>query len=327
VTALRLADAQTGWAGGEGWIAATKDGGRDWGVQYAGKGTIRQIFALDDLEAWAVVADDSSLLSTTDGGKHWTAAGKVPNASFLHFVSKTEAYIGNAKTTDGGKSWTTLPIPEHTIGDAYFHDARNGWVVSQAGGTIEVQRTKDGGKSWTTVMSRISAASLTGAVIRSAGEDDAWVLGIGDSGMSQTSYSLFHTENGGREWRTVIANSTAGAGPAPGFSSDYAGGPRNAGAGPGALYVVSPKVAYMGGVCHACDKSNTIGWTTDGGKTWKQSDAAFEGYGEQLLAIADERHGWWICTDNAAPSVMYTTADGGAHWDKVYTFDKPDAKK
>lgn len=327
VTAVRLADAQQGWAGGDGWIAGTNDGGSHWNVQYTGTGTIRQIFALNGQDAWAVVADSSNLLSTSDGGKHWTAAGKVPNNAFLHFVSKTEAYSGNSKTTDGGKSWTTLPIPDHTVGDAYFHDAANGWAVTQAKDAIEVKRTKDGGKSWTTVMSKKYAGSLNGALIRSAGTDDAWIECIGDSGMTQTSYSLFHTEDGGKQWQTVIANSTAGGGPAPGFPSDYTGGPKNTGAGPGALYVVNPKVAYMGGVCNACDKPNTIGWTTDGGKTWVNGDAAFEGYGTQQLAIADEKHGWWICTDNAAPSVMYTTSDGGKHWNKVHTFDKPDSKK
>ncbi|MFZ7102718.1 MAG: hypothetical protein ACOWWO_08670 [Peptococcaceae bacterium] len=104
---------------------------------------------------------------------------------------------------------------------------------------------------------------------------------------------------------------------------DYNAGPANAGASPGPLYVVNTKVAFMGGQCQPCDKPNTIGWTIDGGKTWTNGEAEFEGHGQQLLAIADAACGWWICTDYAEPSVMYTTSDGGRHWQKVHAFDRP----
>ncbi|RKN85742.1 hypothetical protein [Paenibacillus ginsengarvi] len=330
VTAVRLADAKSGWLGGDGWIAHTDDGGQTWSPQYSGKGTVRQLFALNGREAWAVIEEGTGdsvksrkLLATKDGGKTWTAAGTVPNGGFLHFISQETAFSANAKTTDGGKTWTTLAIPEHTKGDAYFHDAGNGWAVTQQGDTITVKRTADGGKSWQDVLSKPIVAAVTDAVIRSAGANDAWVELVGESGMTQTSYALFHTKDGGKEWQTVIANSTAGGGPAPGFPMGHTGGPKNGGSKPGALYVVSPDVAFMGGQCPACDKPNTIGWTTDGGRTWVTGETALPGYGPQLLAIADAKSGWWINTDNSEPAVMYTTADGGQSWHKVHTFEKP----
>ncbi len=328
VTAVRLADPASGWVGGEGWIARTDDGGQKWQVQYQDAGTVYQLFALDSQKAWAALSsdrdklNDGCLLCTVDGGTHWTPVGMLPNPGFFHFVSPEQVFCANAQSTDGGKTWTTLPIPPKTVGDAYFHDADHGWAVTQPKkDRIEVRRTTDGGKSWQVVMSRKTAGPLCGAIIRSAGRDDAWVECIGDSGMSQTSYSLFHTSDGG--WLTVIADSTAGAGPAPGFPLGYNEGPRNAGASPGTLYVVNTKVAFMGGQCQACDNPNTIGWTTDGGKTWTNGEAEFGGHGQQLLAIADAACGWWICTDYAEASVMYTTSDGGKHWQKVYTFDRP----
>ncbi|MEF3304141.1 WD40/YVTN/BNR-like repeat-containing protein [Paenibacillus sp. GYB003] len=333
VTAVRLADPLSGWIGGNGWIARTEDGGKTWSPQYSGSGTVRQLFALNGQEAWATIAADGAsesdkagdrrLLATKDGGNTWTAAGTVPNGGFLHFVSPSEAFSANAKTTDGGRTWTQLPVPDQTVGDAYFHDAKNGWAVTQQKDTISVKRTTDGGESWQTVMSKKTVAMLTGTVIRSAGADDAWVLLVGESGMTQTSYSLFHTQDGGKTWQTVLANSTAGGGPAPGFPIDHSEGPKNGGSKPGALYVVSPNVAFMGGQCMACDKPNTIGLTTDGGKTWVNREPAYAGYGEQRLAFADAKHGWWILTDNAEPAVMYTTADGGVSWTKVHTFEKP----
>lgn len=333
ITAVRLADPKSGWIGGEGWIARTDDGGKTWSTQYSGGGgTVSQLFALNGQEAWATLggADAAAgaqtarkLLRTQDGGKTWTEAGTVPNAGFLHFVSKDEAYSANAKTTDGGKTWTALSVPEQVVGDAYFHDALNGWAAAQEKDMIKVIRTTDGGKTWQSVMSKRTVAQLTGTLIRSAGANDAWVELIGESGMTQTSYSLFHTTDGGQSWQTVIANSTAGGGPAPSFPIDHSDGPENAGSKPGALYVVDPNVAFMGGQCPACDKPNTIGWTTDGGKTWTNGEAAFPGYGEQLLAIADAKHGWWICTDRVEAAVMYTTADSGKSWQTAHTFEKP----
>jgi hypothetical protein len=139
-----------------------------------------------------------------------------------------------------------------------------GWAVTQSAKALEVKTTLDGGQTWQNVMTRKLFSSLNGILIRSNGADDAWIECIGDSGMTQTSYSLFHTKDGGKQWQTVIANSTAGGGPAPGFPTDYNKGPINTGSKPGALYVVNPDVAYMGGQCPACDKPNTIGWTTDG---------------------------------------------------------------
>jgi photosystem II stability/assembly factor-like uncharacterized protein len=323
VTAVRLADAKSGWIGGNGWIAHTDDSGAKWQVQYEGKGDVKQLFALNGKEAWASVGTEGSLLSTKDGGQHWASVGKMPNAAFFHFVSNGEAFSGNAHTVDGGVKWTNMPVPEGTTGDAYFHDASNGWAVKQGKGTVEVVRTQDGGKTWNTVMSRNNAANLTGAVIRSAGANDAWIELIGESGMTQTSYSLFHTKDGGKTWQTVLANSTAGGGPAPGIPAGDTAGPKNTGSKPGPLYVVSPDVAFMGGQCPSCDKPNSVGWTKDGGKTWVNGKETFTGYGELLLGMADANQGWLITNDNEQPSVMYTTGTGGVNWTKVHTFDAP----
>ncbi|MCP1358868.1 hypothetical protein [Aneurinibacillus migulanus] len=323
VTAVRSADSQSGWIGGEGWIAKTENGGESWNVQYRGTGTINQLFALNGKDVWATLGQGSKLLGSTNGGRNWTVAGKVPNDGFLHFVSKEEGFSANERTTDGGKTWTPLPIPKYTVGDAYFHDREHGWAVTQGKDEIEVKRTIDGGKTWRIVMSRKTVEPLSNALIRSAGTDDAWIECIGGSGMTQTSYSLFHTSNGGQNWQTVLANSTAGGGPAPGFPMDYTAGPKNAGSQPGPLYVVNRKVTFMGGRCMACDKPNTIGWTKDGGKTWVNGNQSFDGYGEELVAFADADHGWLICTDNTKPSEMYTTSDGGKHWRKTYTFERP----
>lgn len=328
VTALRLADFQSGWAGGEGWIARTDNGGKSWTKQLEHKYIVNQLFALNRNEAWAALDIGDSkglqLLHTTNGGKRWITDGSVPNHDFLHFVTSKEAFSGNARTTDGGHTWTTLKVPDSIAGDAYFHDRNNGWAVTQGTNKFNIMRTTDGGKTWRSAMSRATVSPVTGVVIRSAGNNDAWVELIGDSGMSQTSYSLFHTADGGRTWIPVLANNQAGSGPAPGYEMDKPTKvPHNKGAGPGTLYVVNSQTAFMGGKCMACDLPNTMGKTLDGGKTWVNLPAEFAGYGEQYIAAADAKHIWWINSDNTESSIMYTSSDGGRNWNKTYTFAKP----
>lgn len=322
VTAVRVASPDSGWVGGNGWLAKTVNGGKEWKIQYTGKGTIHQIYALDSQQAWASIEEDMSLLSTTDGGLTWLKSSSVPELGFLHFVTTNEGYSANEKTVDGGKTWTKLHVPAGIVGDAYFHDKDHGWAVTQTKDAFQVDRTVDGGKTWKPVMTRKLESELN-AIIRSAGMNDAWIELIGDSGMTQTSYSVFHTTDGGSHWQTVIANSTAGGGPAPGFPSSYTDGPNNKGNSPGPLYVVDPKTAFMGGQCMACDMPNSVGWTHDGGKSWVNGKQTFAGFSAELLAMANEQQGWLITTDSIKPSVLYSTANGGVKWDKVYTFAVP----
>ncbi|RKP53236.1 hypothetical protein D7Z26_14985 [Cohnella endophytica] len=327
VTALRLADFKTGWAGGEGWIARTDDGGATWQPQTYPASTVKQLFALNNREVWATVGAGSpglELLHSKDGGNNWNNAGTVPNDGFLHFASSNEAFSGNARSTDGGKTWTEYKLPDNTVNNAYFHDRDNGWAVTYDKDKIHFMRTVDGAKSWKSVHEMPTVSPVTEAIIRSAGKNDAWIELVGDSGMSQTSYSLFHTTDGGGKWQPVIANNQAGSGPAPGYKNDAETKvPRNNGAAPGPLYVVDTKTAFMGGFCGPCDLPNTMGKTTDGGKTWTNLKSSFSGYGPQFIAAENAQHVWWVTTDSVEPSVMYTSADGGKTWKKAHTFAKP----
>lgn len=331
VTALRLADAKTGWVAGSGQIARTDDGGANWRLQYIGTRPIHQIFALNSNKVWATIGGSNAksliLIKSTNGGKTWTKAGTVPNTGFLHFTNDTTALSGDAVTKDGGKTWNTLQTPGKAIGEVYFHDASNGWAVQYVNGRILFMHTTNGGKTWNTVMTRKSEEAPANVIIRSTGTKDAWIELIGGSGMTQTSYSLFHTIDGGQTWLPAIAKNGAGSGPAPGFTMEDESAPKGmTSTSPGTLYVVNPQTAIMGGQCQACDKPNTIMTTTDGGKTWTIGKSEFAGYGTQFIGASDADHIWFLSTDAADAAVLNTSSDGGKTWHKVFTFKKPEAK-
>ncbi|WP_422657698.1 WD40/YVTN/BNR-like repeat-containing protein [Paenibacillus sp. EC2-1] len=316
VSALRLINHDSGWVGGEGFLARTDNGGKRWIVQMNLQGTVKQIFALNDKEAWAVT-EELELYRTQDGGKEWRKIGKAPMEGFLHFTSSDTGFIGHALTQDGGQTWTELNAPDGTVGEVYFHDKSIGWAVSQSNDhSFQLMRTTDGGATWRKTASKETTDPLGDVVIRSMGKQDAWMEVIGGSGMNQTAYSLFHTSDGGNSWTTVVANSTAGGGPAPGYPKGDSDAPKNEGVAPGPLYVVNKNTALMGGFCAPCDKPNTVGRTTDGGKTWENGKQALDGSRGQILAMADENHGWMITLDSEKSAVLYKTTDGGIHWKK-----------
>jgi photosystem II stability/assembly factor-like uncharacterized protein len=320
VSALGMTGPAAGWIGGKGWIARTGNGGADWQVQYTGQGTVLSLFALDSEHGWAKL-DTGSLLQTVDGGAHWTLAASAPNQGYLHFNTPDTGFSAAAATTDGGRTWVQLPEPENLVGDAYYYDRLNGWAVTSASSkAFTFERTTDGGKTWRTVYTR-KMVSLTGAVVRSAGPEDAWIECIGDSGMNQTAYSLFHTSDGGGHWRVVLNHGTAGGGPAPGFALDEINDiPANNGAAPGMLVVLNGKAAYMSGYCSPCDNANTVGWTHDGGQTWTDGEQSFPGYIPAQLAMADTQHGWFVTNSQEDPAVLYTTDNGGEEWKRAFTF-------
>ncbi|WP_127534018.1 hypothetical protein [Paenibacillus kobensis] len=328
VSALRLADANTGWIAGDGQIARTDDGGAHWKTQYSGSAAVLQLFALNSKLVWATLDNGTGksarLIRSTDGGSHWQTVGTVPNRSFLHFTNNKTAYSGSAVTTDGGATWSKLPTPPSLIGDVYYHDAANGWAVQSGKGKFMFLHTADEGKHWSTVMTRAAEAMPLDSLIRSTGKNDAWIELIGGSGMTQTSYSLFHTSDGGKSWLPAIVKNGAGSGPAPGFTMNDTGKyPSGTGSSPGALYVVNPQTAFMGGQCMACDHPNTLTETTNGGKSWSVRKGEFDGYGPQFLSASDASHVWLVTTENEKPSVLYTSADGGRSWHTTYTFNKP----
>ena len=86
LASLHFVTAMDGWAGGQGVILATGDGGRTWHRQYLGQGTVTGFSFLSPAVGFA--ATSAGLLGTRDG-KTWRLLSALPLAQ-VQFLSRSE---------------------------------------------------------------------------------------------------------------------------------------------------------------------------------------------------------------------------------------------
>jgi photosystem II stability/assembly factor-like uncharacterized protein len=189
-----------------------------------GKGTVASFRFFDQDSGWAVLTGPlpssapSSILRTTDGGRHWTLVN-VPDAatySLTRFFDSRRAVVSvNTSmgqilyaTEDGGIHWKSSDLP--SLGNAgiaslLFVDPRRGWclyIVPGTGGSPALLwRTLDGGGTWSRLQdlntSRPSAVNLNYDGFRTA-------LSFSDERhgtlMSWGNDALYLTQDGGLTW-------------------------------------------------------------------------------------------------------------------------------
>jgi hypothetical protein len=155
-----------------------------------------------------IVANDNSILGTTDGGRHWSTMyrGSVTNINdgdieSIDFVNPSDGwalkrYEGLISTRDGGHSWSSAREPSQGAVINYdFVTADLGWALTSNGVLL---RTLDAGRTWT----KFPAPAL-GTSLCATPSGTLW-LGIDGSG---SLYLL----NGGK-WTLSLPGSEA---PAP----------------------------------------------------------------------------------------------------------------
>ncbi len=322
--AVAFANAERGWVVGNGVILGTTNGGSRFVAQYRGS---LDLFGVQAQSAQDVVAYGlRELLKTSDGGRTWTSL-RMPYGPIIQmdFTSRTtgfaiggngDNFVGNLYVTkDGGNVWRQVPGLRQVTALA-FANARVGWASTYHW----VYRTENGGSTWT----RVTRTPSHGIVRRmdATSTHHVWMLSIGGSGMSQTSYSVLASVDG-VHFKPVLGVSTAGAGPAPGDASHVAQGP---GSSPGPFVAVSDRVAYMAGECVACGAGITMfARTFDGGRTWTEyppipdlpglPNSSGSGSAAAFPTASD---GWLIGDMVGVSHQLYHTTDGGRHWSQAY---------
>ncbi len=315
-----------GRAAGNGFMIGTSDGGCHWqSIQSSGKYSFNQIQFLTNKVGYALAqtaADKPNLLlRTADGG---TSFKTVSTGSYafnrIQFFSQQNGFgftfAFTFKTTNGGRTWTKVATPPNTR-YAHFITPAKGWIITlHSGGGYDVKRTVNGGRTWTNTLFVHSSQSV-GGMIYGTDSSDVWVVLLGGSGMSQTSYSMFHTSDAGAHWKQIISNSTAGGGPAPGPKVEGLIGPFGT---PQDMQVIGRKAVYLAASSGAVDKV-AIGRSLDDGKTWKNVTGV-PGFGAKL-SFPSALSGW-IATTSSLSSGVYSTTDGGITWSKKFSL--PESK-
>jgi len=131
ITSLRFSDARSGvfvltsYASApvpESVVYSTADGGGSWRPGPLLPAQAYEVFFIDKSHGWTLNAKSNSLLSSSDGGQHWSLAGPIPSTQGVMGFQFVTTEIGWAtgsepagntliKTTDGGQTWTTQLSP------------------------------------------------------------------------------------------------------------------------------------------------------------------------------------------------------------------------
>lgn len=315
---------------GPRFIWHTTTSGRRFSSQYHGSVALNGVRAVTGQIAYAW--GPTTLLATVNGGTTWRPryAGPAHLLSFTTSGPSGTGYLVTSQglyvTRDAGAAWTACDHPAG-IEEAAFVNSRQGWALAA---TDRVYRTENGARTWSLSFTLPDAHDADGqggygsGSLSVAAAASVWVVFAGGGGMSQQSYSVYHTADAGAHWQAVVAVATAGGGRAPGATDDASIGPK-AGSAPGPLVAVGAHSALVFGVCRFCATTTgtvVVVKTSDGGLSWSgpaaigqatglptMLDASFPTPGTGWLALAGESVG---------RSMILVTRDGGRTWHSVW---------
>jgi hypothetical protein len=332
---------ETGPASGGGpqGIELSTDAGRSWSdatpvglAVQGGKHWIFGLFALNASDAWVTYgglgdASTQTIVSTTDGGRHWARVGHEPHGD-----------------------WCSLQFVSPKLGWCPFIGAAGGSA------TVTLYRTADGGQHWQVVSRTPIGVEHRPGVLPYGGDKQIEFTGadIGWAGYETPigTAALYETVNAGGTW---LARQVAPA-PETRYGGDFAGTPTLDGADGAVGYSV-------GGRTGAC---TIVYVTSDGGLRWHAVippgpatpwvvDALAPRswrllYGDRILATDNAGHSWrttianhsfgplfdagnapgtpvdfitanigWVSQKNftTGNSTLWRTADGGRDWQQV----------
>lgn len=326
--AVTFASPSVGYLAGTGIILKTSDGGRLFQPAWRGNLNVHGLTVAKDSAKRIVAWGKDKVLVSLDNGSKWTEDSlPVGNESIqeVDFATANEGFavVGDGyntgtlwRTTDAGIHWQKLGTPGQPL-SVSFGNANTGWVGLANGSIYE---TKDGGTDWTRVLHpnvQYPGRPMVYAVSGNA----SWAMIIGQSGMSQTSYSVFHTKDG-VHWNPVLGISTAGAGPAPDDATKAQKGP---GSSPGPMVALSANNAVVTGVCEACAMGTAqVSSTQNGGSTWTTYPTIPNGMSAPMsMSFVSLTDGWVLDSTYTQGTFLLHTTNGGKSWTEDYPMVHP----
>jgi len=317
---IQFLSSKIGRAAGNGFMIGTSDGGCSWqAINNEGKYDFQDMQFQTNVIGYVMAKNQAGgvnlLYKTTDGGTHLTQVHTGAYAfNRVQFLSEDVGYgfttTMTFKTTNGGQTWDKVTTPPNTR-YVHFTNQNEAWaVVLVPGSGYEIKRTVNGGKTWANTL-KVKSEAIVGGQIYGTEESNVWVVLYGDTGMSQTSYSLFHTGDAGAHWKQLVSNSTAGGGPAPGPKIADLKGPTGA---PENMQIIGHEAAYLAASSSAYEKVS-IGRSLDDGKTFK-TITGIPGYSGKL-SFPSAKNGFIAV--NGITAAIYGTVDSGTTWTKKFS--------
>lgn len=271
----------------------------------------RGLSVVSEKVVWAS-GTGGTVIRTVDGGKNWNVM-QVPEAEKLDFrdieaFDADTAYIlsiGNGdasriyKTTDGGATWQLQFKNENK--NAFF-DAIACWdranciaMSDPVDGHYLLISTANGGEKWERIVSNQMAAAIDGEAAFAAsgtclitqGKTNAFIVSGGKAAR------VFRSTDKGRTWTVA--------------RSPIISGPSGAGIFSIAMWDAKTGVIVGGNYEQPADAGGTLGFTTDGGATWKAAKG-LSGY-RSAVTYVDAKTIIAVGTNGVDIS-----SDGGSTW-------------
>ncbi|MHB8575651.1 MAG: WD40/YVTN/BNR-like repeat-containing protein [Dehalococcoidia bacterium] len=266
-------DQQNGFVYGPD-LYTTHDGGQTWDDSTSH--AVLQL-ALVGSAVWALEGPcdihgscNSTLMISSDTGRTWRAApSQPPNLPNAILVSQNNSDV-----------WL--------FGGAALYEA----PVANADGHLRLGtlvHTADAGQHWDSV----GLSPCGGSLVALTG-GQMWLVCAGQSTQGVQDRWVFVSDDGGRNWRPVVAG-----GPLSAWSNGYARG--LAAASPDRVFIIGSRVGLLR--------------SDDGGATWHEVLPDDSGNGFTAIVFVDAVHGWAVNTSGASDSRMvWRTVDGGTIW-------------
>lgn len=271
IRALEVVNEKTvWWAGSNGLVGHTKDGGRNWKtdtLRHEGKGLHFRAISVTSSAVFVLSIESPALLfRSTDQGRNWKLVYREDHAAAFYDAMQfwddqhgiamgdpTDGCISIITTSDGGESWQKLPcsqLPASATGEAAFAASNsnvalqgdNAWIVT-GGAKARILHSPDRGKSWTVTQSPIrEGGQMTGIYSVAFWDASHGIIFGGDWNQQADNHqNKAVTADGGTTWQLISDGS------GPGYRSSVKYFPRGKGRAILAAGIPGISISHDGG--------------------------------------------------------------------------------
>lgn len=240
IRALEVVNEKTvWWAGSNGLVGHTKDGGKNWKMDtllHEGKALQFRAISVTSSAVFVLSIESPALLfKSTDEGRNWRLVYQENHAAAFYDAMQfwddqngiamgdpTDGCISIIITRNGGETWQKLPcsqLPIAAVGEAAFAASNSNialqgdkaWIVT-GGAKARILHSPDKGESWTVSQSPIKeGGQMTGIYTVAFWDASHGIIFGGDWNQQADNYQNKATSSdGGKSWQLISDGSGPG---------------------------------------------------------------------------------------------------------------------